>query len=112
MRKCGSYCFWSDGENTVTIIFNVNPQTFRPTFIVMGNTSASPFIALYSVANLTADLQKVNPCKIYGPSENLNVLANADGGDFSKLRIRIVTPSGVGSLVQVIVPNGNFSYNY
>lgn len=108
----GVHDVWSNGSKTFNVVFRtpVNGGQNRPTFLLMGNIAAQPFMMICTIRNLSDTLSPAACTDIIGDaSTKMSVNINRHNGDASQLRINFTTQEGMGSRVQVLVPAGRIT---
>ena len=106
--KVGVYTVITNGSEQHSAIFKLPFEQGRPNFLIVGNIGAVPFATLYTIANITNDLQDPISVNLGGTPTGLVVWVNANLGDKTQLRIVFTTPEGMGSNLSILAPGGRY----
>ena len=109
--KVGVYTVITNGSEQHSAIFKLPFEQGRPSFLIVGNIGAVPFATLYTIANITNDLQDPISVNLSGTPTGLVVWVNANLGDRTQLRIVFTTPEGMGSNLSILAPGGRLIYS-
>lgn len=109
--KVGVYTVVTNGSEQHSAIFKLPFEQGRPSFLIVGNIGTAPFVTLYTIANITNDLQDPISVNLGGTPTGLVVWVNANLGDRTQLRIVFTTPEGMGTNLSVLAPGGRLIYS-
>ena len=104
---------FSNGSETHNFVIDLQKPDnyFRPMFFLIGNVaSTKSFFLMYNLATIKDNnLKKLEPIPIVDTHDvrtNINVSANRHSGLADQIRFQIITPSGDGTQVTLLVAGG------
>lgn len=107
----GVYTVVTNDSEQHSAIFKLPFEEGRPKFLIVGSIGSVPFATLYTIANITIDLQEPISLNLGGTPTGLVVWINANLGDRTQLRIVLTTPHGMGTNLSVLAPGGRLIYS-
>lgn len=107
----GVYTVIANGSEQHSAIFKLPLNGGRPNFLIIGNIGAVPFATLYTVTEITSDLQVPTSVNLGGSPTGLTVWVNANLGDRTQLRVVFITTEGMGTTLSVLAPGGRLIYS-
>ena len=107
----GVYTVITNSSEQHSAIFKLPFEEGRPKFLIVGSIGSVPFATLYTIAEITNDLQDPISLNLGGIPTGLVVKVNANLGDRTQLRSVFTTPEGMGTNLSILAPGGRLIYS-